>query len=72
MVGQHHGARWVPCTPGFFLPVRVLSLLFRRLFLEHLQSAFDSGKLGFFTTLETLRDRREFACRLCQAALRWT
>lgn len=35
------GARWVPCTPGFFLPVRVLS----RLFLEYLQNAFDSGKL---------------------------
>jgi hypothetical protein len=54
------GARWVPCTPGFFLPVRVLSLLFRRLFLEYLQNAFDSGKLRFFTTLKTLRDRREF------------
>ena len=55
------GARWVPCKPGFFLPVRVLSLLFRRLFLERLQNAFDSGKLRFFTTLEHLRDRREFA-----------
>jgi len=55
------GTRWVPCRPGFFLPVRVLSLLFRRLFLEHLQNAFDSGKLRFFTTLENLRDRREFA-----------
>ena len=44
--------------------VRVLSLLFRRLFLEHLQNAFDSGKLGFFTTLEKLRDRGEFACYL--------
>jgi hypothetical protein len=44
--------------------VRVLSLLFRRLFLQHLQNAFDSGKLGFFTTLEILRDRREFACYL--------
>jgi len=55
------GARWVPCRPGFFLPVRVLSRLFRRLFLEHLQNAFDSGKLRFFTALENLRDRREFA-----------
>jgi Putative transposase/Transposase zinc-binding domain len=54
------GVRWVPCTPGFFLPVRVLSRLFRRLFLEYLQNAFDSGKLRFFTTLETLRDRHEF------------
>ncbi len=58
------GARWVPCRPGFFLPVRVLSMLFRRLFLEHLQNAFDSGKLCFFSALESLRDCREFACYL--------
>jgi hypothetical protein len=55
------GTRWVPCKPGFFLPVRVLSLLFRRLFLERLRNAFDAGKLCFFTTLEFLRDSREFA-----------
>ena len=30
------GSRWIACKPGFFLPVRVLSRLFRRLFLEHL------------------------------------
>ena len=53
------GARWIPCKPGFFLPVRVLSRLFRRLFLERLHGAFDSGKLKFFTTLERLQDRRE-------------
>jgi hypothetical protein len=55
------GTRWVPCKPSFFLHVRVLSLLFRRLFLEHLQDAFDSGKLQFFTALESLRDSRAFA-----------
>ena len=55
------GACWISCKPGFFLPVRVLSRLFRRLFLEHLQSAFDSSKLQFFCTLENLRDPREFA-----------
>jgi hypothetical protein len=54
------GTRWVPCRPGFFLPVRVLSRLFRRLFLERLQRAFDSGRLKFFSALEKLRDRREF------------
>jgi hypothetical protein len=54
------GTRWVPCKPGFFLHVRVLSLLFRRLFLEQLQNAFDSGKLQFFTALESLRNRRAF------------
>ena len=55
------GTRWVSCKPGFFLPVRVLSRLFRRLFLEYLQGAFDAGKLRFLTVLEKLRDRGEFA-----------
>ena len=58
---SYDGTRWVPCKPGFFLPVRVLSLLFRRLFLERLQNAFDDGKLRFFSALEYLRDRCEFA-----------
>jgi len=55
------GNRWIPCKPGFFLPVRVLSHRFRRLFLEYLQNAFDRGKLQFFNALESLRDRRQFA-----------
>jgi len=55
------GKRWIPCRPGFFLPVRVLSRLFRRLFLEHLQTAFAQGKLQFFSSLERLRDRKAFA-----------
>lgn len=54
------GQRWVSCRPGFFLPVRALSSLFRRLFLESLQKAFDSGKLQFFNALESLRDRNAF------------
>ena len=44
------GERWVACRPGFFLPVRVLSRLFRRLFLEQLQAAFDAGQLHFLAT----------------------
>jgi len=55
------GEHWVACRPGFFLPVRVLSRLFRRLFLEHLQTAFDSGQLQFFSSLEGLRDPKAFA-----------
>jgi hypothetical protein len=55
------GQRWVACKPGFFLPVRVLSRLFRRLFLENLQRAFDSGQLQFFSTLQSLRDRVAWA-----------
>jgi hypothetical protein len=42
------GTRWVACRPGFFLPVRVLSRLFRRRFLEELQRLHDGGKLRFF------------------------
>jgi hypothetical protein len=55
------GQRWVPCRPGFFLPVRVLSRLFRRLFLEALHKAFDSGKLQFFAALESLSEPDAFA-----------
>jgi hypothetical protein len=55
------GQRWVSCRPDFFLPVRVLGHLFRRLFLESLQKAFDSGKLRFFAALESLRQPQTFA-----------
>jgi hypothetical protein len=54
------GKRWISCRPDFFLPVRVLSRLFRRLFLEALQKAFDSGKLRFSASLEALGDRQAF------------
>jgi len=54
------GARWISCRPGFFLPVHALSRLFRRLFLEYLQKAFDAGKLRFFSSLEPLRAGRAF------------
>jgi len=62
-----NGTRWIPCRPGFFLPVRVLSRLFRRLFLKYLQEAFDSGKLQFFASLEALRDPQAFARYLAEA-----
>jgi len=42
------GTEWISCRDGFFLPVRVLSRLFRRLFLEKLVNAFDAGNLEFF------------------------
>jgi len=54
------GTAWIACQAGFFLPVRVLSRLFRRLFLEYLVQAFDAGKLAFFSSLESLRDRHIF------------
>src|ERR1051325_10358176 len=58
------GTQWISCRPGFFLPVRVLSRLFRRLFLEYLIKAFDAGKLEFFSSLEPLRERRAFSRHL--------
>ena len=54
------GSRWIPCRQGFFLPVRVLSRLFRRLFLELLEKAFDDGQLKFFSSLQELQDRKAF------------
>src|SRR6266478_3341374 len=42
------GTRWVSCRPRFFLPVRVLSRLFRRLFLGKLLAAHQAGRLAFF------------------------
>jgi len=49
-------SRWISCRPGFFLPVRVLSRLFRRLFLEALEKAFGAGQLDFFSALAPLRE----------------
>ena len=48
------GTRWVSCKPGFFLPVRVLSRLYRRLFLEMLIAAHKAGRLKFFSAHTTL------------------
>jgi hypothetical protein len=55
------GARWIACKPGFFLPVRVLSRLFRRRFLEELVTAHRSGRLQFFGEYAALSDARAFA-----------
>jgi putative transposase/transposase-like zinc-binding protein len=55
------GTRWVACRPGFFLPVRVLSRAFRRLFLTMLAAAHAEGRLGFFGELQKLANPRAFA-----------
>jgi predicted RNA-binding Zn-ribbon protein involved in translation (DUF1610 family) len=55
------GAHWIPCKPGFFLPVRVLSRLFRRRFLEELHQAHRSGQLQFFGEYAALVDATAFA-----------
>src|ERR1035438_2794220 len=62
--GLSPDGEWVACRPGFFLPVRVLSRLFRRLFLEALQQAYADGRLQFFGELQPLRDPAAFAAHL--------
>jgi hypothetical protein len=53
--------RWVPCRPGFFLPVKVLSRLFRRLFLTLLVGAHKADRLKFFGNHAALADTHAFA-----------
>jgi len=55
------GTRWVSCRPGFFLPVRVLSRLFRRLFLEKLLATHQAGRLSFFGDHAHLTEAPSFA-----------
>ena len=55
------GQRWVSSRPAFLLPVRVLSKLFRRLFLAGLHALHAAGQLCFFGAHTHLRDRRAFA-----------
>src|SRR5207253_3283119 len=58
------GSRWARCRPSFFLPVRVLSRLFRRLFLDGLTALHAAGTLRFFTDLAGLSDDAAFRTRL--------
>ena len=58
------GTRWISCRPGFLLPVRVLSRLFRRLFLTALADAHAAGRLSFFGEIEGLCRRDAFTRHL--------
>ncbi len=64
------GRRWISCKPNFLLPVRVLSKLFRRLMLEKLLAAHQTGRLQFFGTHAHLAGAKAFAAFL--APLRTT
>jgi len=59
--------RWIACRPRFFLPVRVLSALFRGLFLHYLKQAYEEGKLQFAGSLEDLASPARFNRLLKQA-----
>jgi hypothetical protein len=54
------GKSWIPCRPGFFLPVRVLSRMFRGLFLHYLERAFAAGTLNFFSVHRHLHEPAAF------------
>jgi len=54
------GQSWIPCRFGFFLPVTVLSRMFRGLFLHYLEKAFASGDLRFFVEHRHLREPAAF------------
>ena len=68
------GTRWITCKPGFFLHVRVLSRLFRRLFLDGLLALHRAGDLSFFSELTRLADHGAFTRYLAplrKTALWW-
>ncbi len=54
------GSRWISCRPNFFLPVRVLSRLFRRLFLEKVITAYKEGRLKFLDRHAALKNKSGF------------
>jgi hypothetical protein len=58
------GTHWVRCKPGFLLPVRVLSRLFRRLFLAALADAHAAGRLAFFGEIKGLGRCEAFTAHL--------
>ena len=58
------GSKWIACRPEFFLPVRVLSRLFRRLFLTMLAAAHAAGQLHFYGAQAALADKATFAAVL--------
>ena len=62
--GAEKSDSWIACRPNFFLPIHVLSPLYRRRFLEQLQAAFDAGRLRFFGNLTALAQPPAFARHL--------
>ena len=64
--------RWIACRPSFFLPIHVLSRLFRRRFLERLAQTHEAGELAFFGDLAALNGSKAFASALAgQRRVNW-
>jgi predicted Zn-ribbon and HTH transcriptional regulator len=62
------GRQWIACRPGFFLPVKVLSRRFRKVYLRYLEQAYAAGKLEFHGDLKQLADAKNFARYLAPLA----
>ncbi len=66
------GDKWISCRPGFFLPVKVLSEVFRGKFINMTRQAFANGELSFYGDLEQLNDAKAFASHLAKTyATNW-
>jgi Putative transposase/Transposase zinc-binding domain len=61
------GKSWIACRPGFCLPVRLLSRMFRGLFLHYLEQAFAAGELNFFSAQHHLHEPAAFRRHLAPA-----
>jgi hypothetical protein len=61
------GKSWIPCRHRYFLPVQVLSSLFRGLFLHYLDKAFGAGELNFFSAYRQLHEPAAFRRHLAPA-----
>jgi hypothetical protein len=66
------GKRWIACRPGYFLPERVLSRVFRGVFLKKLLVAHRANRLSFFSNLVDLANPSAFAAYLAPLRrLKW-
>lgn len=61
---SHDGKRWFPCREGFFIPVKVLSRLFRGKVLDYLRKSWETEELGFPSTIAELQDPAQFSALL--------
>ena len=65
------GESWITCRPGFFLPVQVLSRVFRGLFLRYMEKAFAAGELKFFAAYRHLHEPAAFRRYLAPSWNEW-
>src|SRR5205807_7669057 len=64
--------RWIPSSPKFFLPVKVLSQVFRGKFLDGLRSAFRNKRLAFYGSCHFLENRKDAFLKTCGNTTGWS